>query len=111
MKIGFVSLPASGHPNPTTALARKVEARGNEVVFIGFPETEAAIGAANLRFVPFCEREYPMGSVGKALGGVAKLHGLDVVRYTCREVVPGLLQAALEDCPGRSQRQGWKRWY
>jgi hypothetical protein len=31
MKIGFVSLPASGHLNPMTALARKIQARGNEV--------------------------------------------------------------------------------
>ena len=48
MKIGFVSLPASGHLNPMTALARKMQARGHEVVFIGVPETEAAIRAANL---------------------------------------------------------------
>ena len=94
MKIGFVSLPASGHLNPMTALARKMQARGNEVVFIGFPDTEAAIRAANLRFVPFCESEYPMGSVAKALGGVAKLHGLDVVRHWCREVIPGLLRGS-----------------
>jgi zeaxanthin glucosyltransferase len=106
MKIGFVSLPASGHLNPMTALARKVQARGNEVVFIGFPEAEAAIRAANLEFVPFCEREYPMGSIAKALGGVAKLHGLDVVRYSCREVIPGLLEAALEHLPEKIAETG-----
>src|SRR6202012_3073457 len=76
MKFGFVSLPASGHLNPMTALARRMQARGHEVVFIGVPETEAAIRAANLRFVPFCEREYPLGSVAKLLGGVAKLSGV-----------------------------------
>jgi zeaxanthin glucosyltransferase len=106
MKIGFVSLPASGHLNPMTALARKMQARGNEVVFIGVPETEAAIRAANLRFVPFCEREYPMGSVAKVLGGVAKLHGLDVVRYSCRHVIPGLLEAALEHLPEKIAETG-----
>jgi zeaxanthin glucosyltransferase len=106
MKIGFVSLPASGHLNPMTALARKIQARGNEVVFIGFAETEATIRAANLRFVPFCESEYPRGSVAKALGGVAKLQGLDVVRNTCRDVVPGLLQAALEHLPEKIAETG-----
>jgi zeaxanthin glucosyltransferase len=106
MKIGFVSLPAAGHLNPMTALARKIQARGNEVVFIGFAETEATIRAANLRFVPFCESEYPMGSVAKALGGVAKLQGLDVVRNTCRDVVPGLLQAALEHLPEKIAETG-----
>ena len=106
MKIGFVSLPVSGHLNPMTALARKMQARGNEVVFIGFPDAEAAIRAANLRFVPFCESEYPMGSIGKALGGVAKLHGLDVVRHSCREVIPGQLQAALEHLPEKIAETG-----
>jgi zeaxanthin glucosyltransferase len=106
MKIGFVSLPASGHLNPMTALARKIQARGNEVVFIGFPETEATIRAANLGFVPFCENEYPMGSVAKALGGVAKLQGLDVVRNTCGDVFPGLLQAALQDLPEKIAETG-----
>ena len=106
MKIGFVSLPVSGHLNPMTALARKIQARGNEVVFIGFPDAEAAIRAANLRFVPFCESEYPIGSIGKALGGVAKLHGLDVVRHSCREVVPGQLQAALEHLPEKIAETG-----
>ena len=106
MKIGFVSLPVSGHLNPMTALARKIQARGNEVVFIGFPDAEAAIRAANLRFVPFCESEYPIGSIGKALGGVAKLHGLDVLRHSCREVVPGQLQAALEHLPEKIAETG-----
>ena len=89
-----------------TALARKIQARGNEVVFIGFPESEPAARAANLRFVPFCESEFPKGSIGKVMGGVAKLHGLDVVRYTCREVMPGLLRAALEHLPGKIAETG-----
>ena len=44
MKIGFVSLPASGHLNPMTALARKMQARGHEVVFIGVPELKPRFG-------------------------------------------------------------------
>ena len=35
-----------------TAFARKMQARGHEVVFIGVPETEAAIWAANLSLYP-----------------------------------------------------------
>ena len=33
MKIGFVSLPFSGHLNPMTALARRLQSRGNEIYF------------------------------------------------------------------------------
>jgi zeaxanthin glucosyltransferase len=40
------------------------------------------------------------------LGGVAKLQGLDVVRNTCRDVVPGLLQAALEHLPEKIAETG-----
>jgi len=106
MKIGFVSLPVAGHLNPMTALARKMQARGNEVVFIGFSDSEPAVRAANLTFVPFCESEFPKGSIAKVMGGVAKLHGLDVVRYTCREVMPGMLQAALEHLPEKIAETG-----
>ena len=32
MKIGFVSLPAAGHFNPMSAVARQLQARHHEVV-------------------------------------------------------------------------------
>ena len=40
MKIGFLSQPLTGHLNPMTALARKLQSRGHEVVFIPNPEVE-----------------------------------------------------------------------
>ena len=40
MKIGFVSMPLSGHLNPMTALAHRLQSRGNEVVFLGVPDVE-----------------------------------------------------------------------
>src|ERR1700751_3648202 len=100
MKIGFLSLPLTGHLNPMTALARKLKSRGHEVVFIGVPDIEPVVRAAGLDFVPFGENEYPPGSIAKRWGGVAKLHGLDVVRYSIRELTPGLIKAALEHLPG-----------
>jgi zeaxanthin glucosyltransferase len=106
MKIGFLSLPLTGHLNPMTALARKLQSRGHEVVFIGVPDIESVVRAARLEFVSFCENEYPPGSVAKRWGGVADLHGLDVVRYTLREVTPALIKAALEHLPGRIAETG-----
>jgi zeaxanthin glucosyltransferase len=106
MKLGFVSMPLSGHLNPMTALARKLRSRGHEVVFIGVPDAEPIVRAANLNFVPFCEREYPVGSIAKAYGGVAKLHGEDVARYALREISPGLLKAALEHLPEKLAETG-----
>src|SRR5260221_2967821 len=106
MKIGFLSLPLTGHLNPMTALARKLKLRGHEVVFIGVPDIEPVARAADLEFEPFGENEYPPGSIAKRWGGVAKLHGLDVARYTTRELTPGLIRAALEHLPGKIVETG-----
>src|SRR6266404_5142776 len=106
MKIGFLSLPLTGHLNPMTALARKLKSRGHEIVFIGVPDIEPVARAADLDFVPFGENEYPPGSIAKRWGGVANLHGLDVVRYTTRELTPGLIKAALEHLPGKIGETG-----
>ena len=83
MKVAFLSLPLTGHLNPMAALARKLQSRGHEVVFIGVPDIERVVRAADLDFAQFCENEFPPGSVAKTWGGVANLHGLDVAR--CQE--------------------------
>ena len=67
MKIGFVSMPLSGHLNPMTALARRLQSRGNEVVFFGVPDVEPFARAAGLDFVPYGEAEYPVGSIDKSI--------------------------------------------
>jgi zeaxanthin glucosyltransferase len=99
VRIGFLSLPLSGHLNPMTALARKLQARGNDVVFISVPDAEAVLRAAHLKFVPFCEKEYPIGSIAEDWSSVAKLHGEEVLRHSSRELTPGLCKAALEHLP------------
>ena len=99
MKIGFVSMPLSGHLNPMTTLARKVQSREHEVMFFGLPDCGPAVRAANLSFIPFGEKEYPVGSVAEAYRPAAKLHGLDVVRYVAGHVSPGFCRAALEYLP------------
>jgi zeaxanthin glucosyltransferase len=105
-KIGFLSLPLTGHMNPMTALARKLQSRGNEVVFIGIPDVEPVVRAANLEFAPFCESEFPPGYVAKSWGAVANRQGLDVVRYTCKELMPDLLRASLEHLPAKIEETG-----
>src|SRR5262245_14639465 len=97
MRIGFVCLPLSGHMNPMTALALKLQSRGNEVVFVGVADTEPYIRAAGLEFISFCEKEYPKGSIAKEWATVANRHGLDAVEYTVREVVTPFCKATLED--------------
>jgi MGT family glycosyltransferase len=90
MKIGFVSMPLSGHLNPMTALARRLQSRGNEVVFFGIPDVEPFARAAGLDFVPYGETAYPLGSIDNVFSSVAQLHGFEVVRHTCMDLTPDL---------------------
>ena len=96
MKIGFVSMPLSGHLNPMTALARKLQSRGNEVVFFGVPDVEPFVRAAGLDFVPYGEAEYPVGSVDKIYSSVATMRGFDVVRHSCMNLNPDLTRVAFD---------------
>ena len=72
MKVGFVSLPFTGHLNPMVALARKVQTRGHKVIFIGIPDIEPTIRAANLDFIPYCDKEFPLGSLDRYLAPISE---------------------------------------
>ncbi len=63
MRIAFLGVRVPGHLNPMTALARKLKARGHDVVFISILDTEPYVRAAQLPFIPYCEKEFPLGSV------------------------------------------------
>ena len=82
MKVGFVSLPFTGHLNPMTTLARAMLARGHEVVFIGIPDIERTIRSAGLTFAPYCEQEFPVGSLDRYIAPISRLHGLAAVKTT-----------------------------
>jgi MGT family glycosyltransferase len=83
------------------ALARTLQSRGNDVVFLGVPDAGPAVRAADLRFVPFGEHDYPVGSIEHAWRGISKLHGEAVARYTLGTLVPGLMTTAFEHLPQR----------
>ena len=99
MKLGFVSLPFVGHLNAMAALARKMRSRGHEVVFIGIPDIEPTIRAARLNFIPYCEDEFPVGSLDKYLEPISRLHGLSAVQNTNLHLTPSLAKAAFEHLP------------
>jgi MGT family glycosyltransferase len=99
MKIGFISMPLAGHLNPITALARKLQSRGHEIVFIGVPDAGPAVRAAGLNFVSYCEEEFPAGSCAGALAPVAKIHGMEATRWTIGGGGRALFQAASHHLP------------
>jgi MGT family glycosyltransferase len=99
MKIGFISMPLTGHLNPMTALARKLQSRGHEIVFIGVPDAGPTVRAAGLNFVSWCEEEFPAGSCASALAPVAKLHGTEATRWTIQGAGRAFFQAASRHLP------------
>lgn len=106
MKIGFISLPLSGHLNPMTALARRLQSRGHEVVFFGIPDVGPTIQASNLTFVPFGEKEHPLGFLAEVLTPLGKLQGLAVAEYHLQKITAPLAQTAFEQLPQKLVETG-----
>ena len=106
MKIGFVSMPFVGHLNPMTTLARRLQSRGHEVAFIGVPDVEPVACAAGLDFVPFCENEYPPGSIAELYRRASKQHGLEAARWSVRERSVDLFSAASKHLPRKLAETG-----
>ena len=81
-----------------TTLARKLKARGNDVVFISVLDTEPFVTAANLPFVPFCEEDLPLGSVRKAIDQLSKLQGLAALEFALSSVA-NTLSSSFKNSP------------
>jgi zeaxanthin glucosyltransferase len=90
MKIAFLGVRVPGHLNPMTTLARKLKARGHDVVFISVLDTEPYVRAAQLPFIPYCEKEMPLGSVRQMTDQSSKLQGQAALESAVRSVARGL---------------------
>jgi MGT family glycosyltransferase len=73
-----------------TTLARKLKARGHDVVFISVLDTEPFVTAADLPFVPFCEKDLPLGSARKAIDQLSKLQGRAALEFALNSVANSL---------------------
>jgi zeaxanthin glucosyltransferase len=88
MKVAFVSVPAWGHLNPTSTLARRLEARGNDVVFISFPFVEPFARASQLQFFPYGEKM--MAKLPELAERLSRSHGIEGVELTWRALADSL---------------------
>jgi zeaxanthin glucosyltransferase len=75
MKVAFTTTPAPGHINPMTTLARSLQARDVEVVFITIPDGESFVRSAELNFIPVCDQEYPAGEARRLFRELDKVTG------------------------------------
>ncbi len=106
MKIGFISLPLSGHINPFLALARTLKARGHQPIYFGVPDCASAVGAAGIDFVPYGQEEFPVGAVAKTWGPIASLQGIEVLEYALKQIHVRFLDVALQHLPAAVQQSG-----
>jgi zeaxanthin glucosyltransferase len=81
MKIGIVSLPLWGHLNPMISLACEVKSQGHEAVFVGVEDAAPPVMVAGLDFHVIAQEEVPRGRNDETCRSLAKLRGLDIIRY------------------------------
>src|SRR5262252_7383998 len=95
MKLGFICLDLPGHVNPMSALARQLQARNHEVVFL------YSSGAAGLPFVPCPEKDHIKENRPEA----SKKRGEDALQFSVRAVL-AQTEAILKSLPAMVQANG-----
>src|SRR6185295_11067143 len=105
MRVAFLSLAVPGHLNPMTALARKLQARSHDVVFLTVPDAAPFVHAAQLPFVPCSEDAYPNGSLSKLLQPLSRLSGAEALSCTL-EIMKGYTESLFQSLPGTLRKAG-----
>jgi hypothetical protein len=98
MRIGFITPPVPGHLNPMTTLARHLQSRGHDVVYIGLTLAGPAVRAAHLPFVPCAEKEFTDEQNKSLLLQLSKLHGAEAREFTIG-VLGAVTEAMLNSLP------------
>ncbi len=98
MRIAFLGICAQGHLNPMTALARELQSRGHDVVFISLADAEPFVRAAELTFVPCCEKEFPAGSFNELVRQLSKLQQEEALQFT-NQAALAMTEAKLNSLP------------
>jgi zeaxanthin glucosyltransferase len=95
MKLGFISLSIPGHLNPMTTLARRLQDRNHDVVFL------YSSGAAGLPFVPGPEKDH----LNESRADLSKMRGEDAVQFGAR-LVMAQTETILKSLPAVVQANG-----
>src|SRR5262249_39360913 len=74
-RIGILSFSSPGHYYPLTALGRRLQARGHDVVYFQVADLERPIRAAGLEYHQIGWEDFPPGSLGAGVGGLGPLRG------------------------------------
>jgi zeaxanthin glucosyltransferase len=104
-RLGAFCFAATGHINPMTALARRLQARGHEVILFGIRDIEARVRAAGVGFCPIGGDDYPLGTLDGLDHALAEKKGLETFRFTVDRVKNTALMI-LRDGPLAVRRAG-----
>lgn len=104
-RMGVFCFAGAGHLYPMTALARRLEERGHEVVFFGIADTEEKVHAAGMKFVQIGARDYPKGTLAALDKRLGELKGLKTFAHTV-ERVKNTTQMVLRDGPRAVREAG-----
>jgi UDP:flavonoid glycosyltransferase YjiC (YdhE family) len=85
-RLGAFCFPGTGHLNPLTALARRLQQRGHSVVIFGIPDVEARVKAAGIEFCLIGQGDYPLGTLEKLDRQLGEMTGLEAIRFTMDRV-------------------------
>jgi zeaxanthin glucosyltransferase len=85
-RLGAFCFPGTGHINPMTALARRLEQRGHKVILFGIADTEARVRASGIDFQLIGASDYPLGTLQKLDQRLGELKGIATFRFTVQRV-------------------------
>jgi zeaxanthin glucosyltransferase len=85
-RLGAFCFAGTGHINPMTALACRLQQRGHEFILFGICDIEARVRAAGVGFCPIGESDYPTGTLDSLDRVLAQKKGLETFRFTVKRV-------------------------
>src|ERR1700677_1749473 len=85
-RIGILSFSSPGRYYPLTALGRRLQSRGHEVVYFQVADLEKPIRAAGLEFRQIGREDFPPGSLRARDEELGQLEGLAALRCGLRGV-------------------------
>ena len=104
-RIGILSFSSPGHYYPLTALGRRLQSRGHEVVYFQVADLERPIRAAGLEFRQIGQDDFPAGSLRVRDEELGKLKGLAALRRAIRGVTQKT-QMLFRDAPAAIRDEG-----
>ena len=104
-RIGVFCFPGTGHINPLTALARRLEQRGHSVVIFGIADTEARIKGAGVEFSLIGQDDYPPGTLDILDQRLSEMKGLKSFEFTL-DRIKNTTHMVLRDGPEAVRRAG-----